>query len=95
MYDEFQHLALEDATHWGTNAGISSLVKFYGESLLSPHGAIRWQVASDYVELIQSDDGWHAFDRLRSAILSGGIYPESWKRIGYLLDAETLALLTS
>jgi la-related protein 1 len=95
MYDEFRHLAFEDAIHWGTDAGISSLIKFYGESLLSPHGAIRWQVASDYVELINSEDGCHAFDQLQSVVHSGGIHPESWKRISDLLDAETLALLTS
>ncbi|USP74410.1 hypothetical protein yc1106_01684 [Curvularia clavata] len=95
MYDEFRYLALEDAIYWGTDAGISSLVKFYVESLLSPHGAIRWQVAFDYVELINFEDGRHAFDQLRSAVHSGGIFPESWKRISDLLDAETLALLTT
>lgn len=95
MYDEFRYLALEDATHWGTDAGIPSLIKFYVESLLSPHGVIRWQIAFDYVELINVEDGCHAFDQLQSVVHSGGIFPESWKRISDLLDADTLALLTS
>jgi la-related protein 1 len=95
MYDEFRHLAFEDAAHRGTDTGISNLIKFYGQSLLSPHGVIRWRIALDYVELIKSEDGCRAFDQLYLAVRSGGIDPDSWKCIKGLLDAETLALLAS
>ena len=95
MYDEFRHLAFEDAVHRGADLGISNLIKFYGASLLSPQGAIRRQVASDYVELINTEDGGQAFEQLQSAVRSGGIDPESWRRIHDLLDAKTLAQLAA
>lgn len=95
MYDEFRYLALEDAACRGTDVGILNLIKFYSKSLLSPYEAIRWRVASDYVELIKSEDGCRAFDQLQLAVRNGGIDPESWKRIRDLLDAEALARLTS
>ncbi|KAJ5058995.1 hypothetical protein J3E74DRAFT_466595 [Bipolaris maydis] len=95
MYDEFRHLAFEDAACRGTDVGISNLIKFYGKSLLSPYEAIRWRVASDYVDLIKPENGCRTFDQLQLAVRNGGINPESWKRIRVLLDAEALARLAS
>lgn len=95
MYDEFRHLAFEDAAHRSTDTGISNLIEFYGESLLSPQGAIRQGVASDFVELIKTEDERRpAFDQLKAAYRSGGMDPQSRQRIDDLLDADTLALLT-
>lgn len=100
MYDEFRQLALEDAARHRTDAGISNLIKFYGESLLSSRGVIRQQVASDYAELLKAelviaeDSHGPALSQLRSAY-NGGIDPRNRKRMDDLLDAETLALLTA
>jgi len=95
MYDEFRHLAFEDAAHRRTDTGISNLTKFYGESLLSPQSVIRQRVASDFVELIRTEDERHpAFDQLKAVYRSGSMDPRSRQRIDDLLDADTLALLT-
>ena len=75
MYDEFRYLAFEDAACRCADVGISNLIKFYGKSLLSPYETIRWRVASDYVELIKSEDRCRAFDQLQLAVRNGGINP--------------------
>ncbi|CAA9958552.1 LHP1 La protein small RNA-binding pol III transcript stabilizing protein [Pyrenophora teres f. maculata] len=94
MYDEFRHLAFEDAVQHETDAGISNLIKFYGESLLSPQGVIRQRVAADYAELIRTEHKHGpAFFQLRSAY-NGGIDTQNRKRMDDLLDADTLTLLT-
>jgi la-related protein 1 len=95
MYDEFRHLAFEDAAHRRTDTGISNLIEFYGESLLSSHGVIRQRVASDFIELIRTEDERRpAFDQLKAAYCSGSMDLRSRQRIDDLLDADTLALLT-
>ncbi|KAF7453591.1 LHP1 La protein small RNA-binding pol III transcript stabilizing protein [Pyrenophora tritici-repentis] len=94
MYDEFRYLAFEDAVQYETDAGILNLIKFYGESLLSPQGVIRQRVAADYAELIRTEHVYGpAFCQLRSAY-NGGIGARSRKRMDDLLDADTLTLLT-
>jgi la-related protein 1 len=97
MYNEFRQLALEDATDRDTDIGLSNLIKFYGESLLSPQGVIRERVASDYVDMVKAGDEHRplAFEQLQSAFRNGSIDPRSRKRIQDLLDADTLALLAS
>jgi la-related protein 1 len=95
MYDEFRHLAFEDAAHRRTDTGIYNLTKFYGESLLSPQSMIRQRVASDFVELIRTEDERRpAFDQLKAAYRSSGMDPRSRQLMDDLLDADTLALLT-
>jgi la-related protein 1 len=97
LYNEFRHLALEDAADRETDVGLSNLTKFYGASLLSRQGVIRERVASDYVDMVKAE-GEHrgpAFDQLQSAFHNGIIDPRSRKRIDDLLDADTLALLAS
>ena len=95
MYDEFRHLAFEDAVQHETDAGISNLIKFYRESLLSPQGLIRQRVAADYAELIRTEhEHGPAFCQLRLAY-NGGIDPQNRKRMDDLLDPDTLALLTT
>ncbi|KAK1915630.1 hypothetical protein P3342_003440 [Pyrenophora teres f. teres] len=94
MYDEFRHLAFEDAVQHETDAGISNLIKFYGESLLSAQGVIRQRVAADYAELIRTEHKHGpAFFQLRSAY-NGCIDTQNRKRMDGLLDADTLTLLT-
>ncbi|KAF1833559.1 hypothetical protein BDW02DRAFT_375725 [Decorospora gaudefroyi] len=97
MYDEFRHLAFEDAAHSRTDTGLSNLIKFYGESLLSRQSVIRERVASDYVDLVKAENEGHrpAFEQLQRPLRNGGIVPRSRKRIGDLLDADFLALLSS
>ena len=97
MYNEFRHLAFEDALDRETDIGLSNLLKFYRESLLSPQGVIRERVASDYVDLVKAEDEHcrPAFEQLQSAFRTGSIDPLSRKRINDLLDADTLALLAS
>lgn len=97
MYDEFRHFAFEDAARRMTDVGLSNLIKFYGESLLSPHSVIREQVAADYVDLVEAEDEHRrpAFKQLQSAFRTGNIDTLSRKRIDDLLDANLLASLES
>jgi la-related protein 1 len=97
MYNEFRHLAFEDATDRETDVGLSNLLKFYRESLLSPQGMLRERVASDYIDLVKAEDERcrPAFEQLQSAFRNGSIDPLTRKRIDDMLDADTLALLVS
>ncbi|KAF2131324.1 hypothetical protein P153DRAFT_355135 [Dothidotthia symphoricarpi CBS 119687] len=95
MYDEFRYLAFEDSSHRMTDFGLSNLIKFYGQSLLSSKGVIRQRVAHDYVDLVKGTDkyGRSAFNQLQSAFRNGGFEPRSWKRISDWLDGDLLASL--
>jgi la-related protein 1 len=95
MYDEFRHFAFEDAAHNMTDVGLSNLIKFYGESLLSHQNVIRNCVARDYVDLVKSEDAncRPALGQLRSALCSERIHPRNRKRIDDWLDDDVLALL--
>ncbi|CAO2650314.1 Nn.00g016060.m01.CDS01 [Neocucurbitaria sp. VM-36] len=97
MYDEFRHFAFEDAAHNMTDIGLSNLIKFYGECLLSPHSVIREHVASDYVDLVKAENEHRrpAFKQLQSALRNSTIHILSRKRIEDLLDDDLLASLES
>jgi la-related protein 1 len=97
MYNEFRHLAFEDASDRDTDVGLFNLLKFYDESLLSPQGVIWERVAFDYVDMVLAEDEHcrPAFEQLQSAFRNGSIDARSRKRIEDLLGADTLALLTS
>jgi la-related protein 1 len=90
MYQEFYDLAFEDSTHRGSNVGLTNLIKYYGESLLSSQSPVRERVARDYVELVKSekDTNQPAFRQLRSALRNGALDPRNRKRIGEFLDVE-------
>lgn len=94
MYDEFRHFAFEDATHM-SEVGLTNLIKFYGESLLSSQNLIRERVARDYVDLVRSENEHRrpAFKQLRSALRNGALDPRNRRRIGDFLDAELKASL--
>jgi la-related protein 1 len=95
MYDEFRHFAFEDAAYRRTDVGLSNLIKFYGESLLSRQSIIRQRVATDYVNLVKAENEHRrpAFQQLQSAFRNGSIDPRSRKRIDDLLDADILTSL--
>ncbi|CBX92375.1 hypothetical protein LEMA_P050810.1 [Plenodomus lingam JN3] len=50
MYDKFRQFTLEDSFGTKIDVGLSYLIEYYGEYLLSPHSMIRQCVASDFVE---------------------------------------------
>lgn len=90
MYQEFYALAFEDSAHRDSDVGLTNLIKYYGESLLSSQSPIRERVACDYIELVKSekDTNRPAFRQLRSALRNGTMDPTNRKRIGELLDVE-------
>jgi la-related protein 1 len=94
MYQEFRHFAFEDARR-GSDIGLTNLIKYYGESLLSTQSLIRESVARHYVELVNSETAAHrpAFRQLRSAFRNGALDPRNRQRIGELLDADLRASL--
>jgi la-related protein 1 len=90
MYDEFRHFAFEDAAQKTSDVGLRHLIKYYGESLLSPQNLIRERVARHYVDLARSESGSQrpAFRQLRSAWRNGALNLRNRKRIGEFLDEE-------
>lgn len=95
MYDELRYFAFEDIMMGTTNVAMSSLIKFYSESLQSPHGIIRQRVARHLVDLVMTEDDPHrpAFHELQSAFRNGHINCRSRKRITELLGDVILASL--
>ena len=95
MYEEFQHLAFEDALHSMTDVGLSSLIKLYSQSLLSSQSVVRHRVARDYVALVESEDDDHcpAFTQLRLDLSSNCLHSDSNRRVRRLLTDDLLALL--
>jgi la-related protein 1 len=90
MYQEFRHFALEDSARRGSDVGLTNLIKFYGESLLSTQSLIRKSVARHYVDLVKSETESHrpAFLQLQSAYRTGALDPHSRTLINGLLDPE-------
>lgn len=95
MYEEFRHLAFEDSAHQLSDIGLTNLIKFYGESLLSPQNLVRERVARHYVELVKSENENQrpALRQLRAALQNDALDPRNRKRIDDLLDSELQALL--
>lgn len=95
MYQEFRHVALEDSAQRGSHIGLTNLIKYYGESLLSTQAPIRPTVARDYMELVKSEENTHrpAFAQLWSAYRNVSLSPRSRRIIEELLDPELKAAL--
>jgi la-related protein 1 len=97
MYDEFRHLAFEDALHNMTDVGLSNLIKLYSQSLLSPQTVVRRRVACDYVALVESEnqDLCPALKQLRSDLSNRSLHPRSRQCLERLLNDDLMALLES
>jgi la-related protein 1 len=95
MYQEFRHFACEDSENRGSEVGLTNLINFYGESLLSTQNPIRESVARHFVDLVKSKKETHppAYVQLRSAYCSGILHPRSRQLIQDLLDPELEGLL--
>jgi la-related protein 1 len=95
MYDEFCLFALEDSRKKLSDVGISNLIKFYGESVLSNQDVVRENVVRDFIDLIRSEkEPWRpAFDQLRSALHNDNMNARNRTRINELLDDELKASL--
>lgn len=95
MYQEFQQLAFVDSAERMSDVGLTNLIKYYGESLLSSQNVIRERVAHDYVELVKTDSESQgpAFQQLRSALRNIALDPRNRKRIGEFLDTQLRASL--
>lgn len=95
MYEEFQHLAFEDADQNATDVGLLSLIKLYSQSLLSSQTMARHRVVCDYVALVESEDDDYcpAFTQLQSDVNSESLHHSSRRQLLQLLTDDLLALL--
>lgn len=93
MYDEFRHFAFEDAANNHSEVGLTNLIKFYGESLLSSHSHLRERVARDHIDLVQTDSRSPAFIQLRSIVRDGALNPRNRKRLYQFVSPDLKALL--
>ncbi|KAF1956296.1 hypothetical protein CC80DRAFT_413861 [Byssothecium circinans] len=93
MYDEFRNFAFEDAANL-SDVGLSNLIKFYGEALLS-QSVIRDHVARDYIELVRSESEPRrpGLKQLQSVMRHESLEPWNRQRLVNLLDADLLASL--
>lgn len=95
MYEEFQQLAIDDAAHYMTDVGLSSLIQLYSQSLLSSQTVVRHRVAYDYITLVESEDDDYcpAFTQLQSDLNNQRLHPSSQDRLRRLLADDLSALL--
>lgn len=96
MYNEFRRFAFDDAVDRMTDVGLSILIKYYGEAVISSQ-PLRSRVVRHYIALMESEDKLHrpAFQHLQSAFRHGKISSRNWKSISRLLSDDMLASLTS
>lgn len=90
MYDEFRLFAISDSHDKLSEVGISNLIKFYGESLLSGQNVVRSVVAHDFTDLIRSETqpSRPAFQQLRSVLHNDNMNARNRTRINEFLDDE-------
>lgn len=91
MYEEFRHLATEDAFQRQTMVGIDNLVTYYDEVLNSKKKIITERMAHHYINLVKSESSSQnrpAFTKLRASWRNGALDMKSRKRIDNLVDAE-------
>jgi la-related protein 1 len=95
MYDEFCRLAFEDAADHRSEVGLSNLLKFYVEAMLSSQNLMRERVARDYINLVHSENGRrHAAPRqLETALRHCTLNPRNRERIDNLLKAQSVAVI--
>jgi len=94
MYNEFRHLALDDADN-GIETGKDYLLKYYAAAL-NRQDPIRSRLARHYVQLAQSENGQPrhpATDQLRSAWRDPVLTVGSRMRLRDYIDPELLATL--
>ena len=93
MYEEFHHMALEDA-HNSLDSGTKHLIRYY-EALLSGQTALTERLARDLVDLTTSetDLARPMFHKLRAAWRNGAFNLKSRKKIDNILSAELRAQL--
>ena len=95
MYNEFRHLARQDAAKGIKTSGMENLIKFYYDSLLSPI-PIRRRVASDFTDLVTYENrstDRPAFKSLRSVWRNGSMNLKNRKKINDILDSDLKAEL--
>lgn len=95
MFDEFRRFALEDARSNQSKLGISHLINFYRESLLSSQNIIQDRVACDCVDLVRSELRSHrpALRQFQSVLRNSSMDARIRACIGGYLDDELKALL--
>lgn len=95
MYTEFKGLAFEDASERKSNTGLTNLLKYYGETLLSAHSRVRECVARDYVDLVKEENQCQrpAFNQLRSVWLNDALAGDTRRFLYGLFDPELKASL--
>ena len=97
MYNEFKHLALEDAHDRDTIVGLRNLIHFYDESALAKK-PLSDTLARDYVELVNSETGKEhrpGYTKLRAAWRNGAFNPKNRARLIKVMDLDLKTLLES
>ena len=89
MYNEFRHLALQDAVHENTT-GLKNLIFYYNESILDQK-IISDTLSQDYLDLVGSENGKSerpAFDIFRVAWRNGALNLKNRVKITKLLNDD-------
>ena len=90
MYDEFRHIAVEDAETRGTMVGMHNLIKFYDAAIRS-HKPLADEIALDYINLVQNEAGkieTPAFDKLRATHRDGSWYLKNRLKVEKFIDPK-------
>ena len=95
MYQEFRHLAFDDAENRGSTVGIKNLTQYYDESIRGDK-VVSSEIAQDFVDLVVNERLGKekiAFDKLRAAWRNGATNMKNRKKIDNIIDAELKAQL--
>lgn len=95
MYNEFRHLALDDADN-DLDIGKDYLITFYAATLNRANHPIRGRIARHYVQLAKTETGQAerpATTRLQTAWRDGRLNGESRNKLRNYIDSELLDVL--
>ena len=91
MYEEFRRLAFEDASKYGSDTGMQSLMQYYDEALLGHRTILEDSIARHYIETVQSEskDGDRlAFKKLRAAWRNGAFSHKNRHKILKIIGTD-------
>jgi len=95
MYNDFRTLAFEDQTRRMDETGMSILLRYYHEALISDN-VIRERVARHYVDVVKAEDPTSerpAFKQLRTAWRNGALNMKNRKKITDVINTDLKASL--
>ncbi|KAL6717922.1 hypothetical protein ACLMJK_004007 [Lecanora helva] len=94
MYQEFHQLALEDTNQHTSSIGMSNLLQFYDESILSQKSVSDDNIARDFVDLVKAESQKSerpSFVKLRAVWRNGAFNMRNRSKLTKFVDSDLKA----